>query len=154
MNPTGKEVKEASEFLVNDIIKIREDAYEKYSFKNSMKQTITRMFYNLVIPHLLKCIEKYGEEGFHKIMYTSSYIHNNIEYTGFDFITDWQKNHRKKWIMASALAKANREVIDLNRDLWVQKIIGFLEIKGWKIYPSEVQCITHTIESLKTSFNL
>lgn len=120
------------------------DIKQKYSFKK-MHNNIMSGILNLVVSWIMSCFSKYTEEQFHQKM-SSKFMYNGYYYTGFDFIGDWEKNHRQKY--NSILAVIRKTGVKLDKQQLYLSIIDTIKKQGWNISKDEARCFEFTVMRL------
>ena len=158
-NPvTNINTKDLAKFLTDGIIRgdarqrgmnVKDYSYE--TFKSySFKPFIDKMIEKYAVAWLIKCMTKYDEAYFHKIMTGSYYSQVDGKWHhGFDFIGDWKRNHPRMMYFflkgAKFFVAKNQDIISFDSMAYTQKVVAVVNNLGWKVYPNEVQDINDTI---------
>ena len=126
--------------------------YSKYSFKGMMSNTVSSIveqFFHIVIYYF----SKYSEQEFHKRM-EGQYIiidkktGDKFLCDGFDFIGDWKKYHKTKFITSMTVMKANKHWFKFDENKMANIMIELLTTKGWSISTREEKSIRETIRRM------
>ena len=104
-----------------------------------VRKVVSSMLSEFCIPWLVSCLEKYSEEDFHKRMADPL----------FDFISDRETNHHKKFKAFMIGARRMRHTYDFNSQVITTQVIKILTEHGWTIHETEHVRLYYTMESLK-----
>lgn len=108
------------------------------SFDAGIRDGLTGLLMDIAIPWLDKCVQQYGEVGFHEKMAA-----------GFDLHDDWVVNHAgvyKKFIRYGRIAK---RFIKFNPDHFTDKVVKLMERRGWTLTLAEKEAVKVTFEKMK-----
>lgn len=110
-----------------------------HSYDATMKGAVTNLLLQGAIPWLASCFEKYSEEQFHQKMAE-----------GFNFIEDWQQNHKARYTAFIFGAKAIKNRFYWNSGAIVEGVVEMLQRKGWSVYRNEQAELMRTVETVRT----
>lgn len=99
---------------------------------------VNKILTNYVVPWLVECLSKYTEIDFHIKMSQN-----------FDFISDWQINHPKKYNMFIRGGRKFKERVRFDTDEILARVVTILENNGWTVYPSEMNKLRYTIQQVR-----
>lgn len=105
----------------------------------------SKAFEDIVGPWLANVFNKYKEEEFHKIMSTSTYEFNGKIYTGFDYVVDWNRNHKKKMLLLRPALRVFGKRVNIDYDHVLKNVLLLLKNRGWSVNEDEQRCFYHTI---------
>ena len=105
-----------------------------------VKRVVNNVLSTYVIPWLVECLEKYSEEDFHQKMSDQTW----------DFITDWQTNHAKRFKAFIWGARRLRYAYDFDSRAITKAVVAqVLEKHGWTVSETETIQIYYTLEKLR-----
>ena len=161
-NPvTNIDTKDLTKFLTDGIIRgdarargmnVKDYSYD--TFKSySFKPFIDKMVEKYAVSWLIKCMTKYDEPYYHRIMqgtYVSS-VDGRVHH-GFDFIGNWKKNHPRMMYLflrgAKFFVSKNQDIISFDADAYTQKVVVVVNNLGWRVYPQESADLRDTISQI------
>jgi hypothetical protein len=131
--------------------------FGKYSFKGmyqKMMQNISKQFFHIIAYYF----SKYSEAEFHRRM-KQMYVLNiksrdgkepdrQVVLKGFDWIGDWKKFHKTKFIFFIKSVKGSKDWFVFNEEQIFAIIMQLLDTKGWKITDEEKENIQKTVRRL------
>ncbi|HEX5520024.1 MAG TPA: hypothetical protein VFX18_06250 [Candidatus Nitrosocosmicus sp.] len=132
---------------------VEDPTLSKYSFKNIMSNTISSVvqrFFSIIVYYF----DKYDQNYFHERM-NNKYIlidkktGERFECVGFDFVGDFRKFHKNKFITSLMAIRMNKTWFKFDEKKMAKIMIGLLQAKGWDIYEHEKECINQTIRRMK-----
>jgi hypothetical protein len=104
-----------------------------------IRKVINPILSEFCVPWLVDCLKKYSEEDFHKRM------SDNM----FDFISDWENNHPKKFKAFLIGARRLRYAYDFNSEEITKRVVTILQDNGWIIHENEYVKLYFTMEALR-----
>lgn len=152
--------KDLTKFLTDGIIRgdarargmnVKDFSYE--SFKSySFKPFIDKMIEKYAVSWLIRCMTKYSEEYFHRIMQGTYVGVDGRPYHGYDFIADWRRNHPRMFYFfikgSQFFVRKNQDIISFDSVSYAQKIVAVINNLGWKVYPQEFNDINDVIKQV------
>ena len=131
--------------------------FGRYSFKGmyqKMMQNITKQFFHIIAYYF----GKYSEEEFHRRM-KGSYVltiksrdgieaDRKVVLPGFDWIGDWRKFHKYKFMFFIKSVKEAKDWFVFNEEQIYNIIMQLLETKGWQVTEIEKENIKKTVRRL------
>lgn len=125
---------------------------DDYSYKATFKSTVdylTTKFMDVLVHYF----NNYSEEMFHQRM-NNSYIlidgrtkqHHKL--TGFDFVGDFKKYHKIKFLGFVFLFNKSKNVFGFNEERILRTLLELFRTKGWQLRPGELEGIRSTVKRL------
>ncbi|MEM4323568.1 MAG: hypothetical protein QXO37_06900 [Candidatus Nitrosocaldaceae archaeon] len=108
------------------------------NFKERFSHNLMNIVNELAMPWFIRCVEKYGEEEWHRRMRSS-----------WNLYDDWQEFHREKYRQIIIKLRRIRRFIAWDNELMCNYIIKLLEEQGWKVFENEKKKILDTIEKVR-----
>lgn len=129
------------------------DSYSTYD--SVIRSVVTGIVMKFMISWYKDVISKYTEQQYHAMIHNPSCVYTNWQ-TGeqyiheFNFLLDWQENHRQFFNRCIKAVRAIRGKIDFNEDEIVAKTVHMIETDaGWTCYPDEVHKFRDAIINVK-----
>lgn len=127
--------------------------YNKYSFKGMMQNTVSSIvdkFFETISYYF----DRYDENYFHERMknqyiITDKKTGEKFVCDGFDFIGDWKKYHKAKFITSMTVMKSNKHWFKFDENKMANIMIELLLTKGWSISEYEKKSIYQTIRRMR-----
>lgn len=105
-----------------------------------VRRFVKNMLTEFALPWLGDCLTKYSEAEFHQKMAE-----------GFDFISDWQLNHKYKYSMFIKGARRMRNKFEFDVNDITSRVVQLLNQAGWQVYDFEYNNLWVTINNVKAS---
>jgi len=125
------------------------------TYDNVVRSVVTSIVMKFMIGWYRRVIEKYTEPEYHTMIHNPACIYTNWS-TGekysaeFDFLLDWQENHRGEFNKFIRALRAIRSKIDFDVNEIVYKTVSMIQTDaGWHVYPEETMKFREAIESVK-----
>lgn len=118
--------------------------YESGQIAN-LSPVVQHILQNFMVPWLLKVLGKYSEPEFHRQMsgtYQNAY---GMPAKGKDFVADFYQNHRRSFGAFIRLTRKYRNMLQVDINDQVNKLVYVMNKKGWTVYEHEKQCIFDTL---------
>ena len=107
-------------------------------FDDAIKDTITKLMEDIVIPWFEKCITKYSQDRFHALLGCN-----------WDMYRDWQDHHYKEYWAWVNKAKRIRRFLRWDSSRFVVHIEYMLYKHGWILYQSERDYLYRLVERVR-----
>lgn len=163
MDQKNINTKDLAKFLTDGIIhgdarqrgmNVKDFSYE--TFKSyTYKPFIDKMVEKYAVQWLIRCITKYDESHFHRIM-QGSYVSqvDGLQHHGFDFLGNWRAHHPKIFYLfikgAKMFIAKQQDIISFDSNAYMVKIQAVVQQLGWRMYPQEAADIRDTISQIIT----
>ena len=113
---------------------------KQHALDRFTQKVVTNLLMHYCIPWLASCLTRYSEADFHAKMADPSW----------DFVYDWEINHKDRFhkFIAGARRLRHRFVFDV--DAITERVVGSIRMKaGWQIYPYEYMILQDTISRVR-----
>jgi hypothetical protein len=118
--------------------------YESGQVAN-LSPVVRHILQHFMVPWLLKVLTKYSEPEFHAQM-SGTYINAQGQPAkGKDFIADFYQNHRRSFSAFIKLTRKYRNILQVDVNDQLNKLVYVMNQKGWTVYPHEKMCIQDTL---------
>lgn len=119
-------------------------SYESGQIAN-LSPVVQHILKHFMVPWLLKVLTKYSEAEFHRQM-SGTYINAQGQPAkGKDFVADFYQNHRRSFSAFIRLTRKYRDILQVDVNDQLNKLVYVMNQKGWTVYPHEKQCIGDTL---------
>jgi hypothetical protein len=123
---------------------------QKYSFHN-VHNNIMQGIMNHIISWILSCFNKYDEQTFHKKMKEPFHYRDRVSgeihiVKGFDFISDWNRNHPSRYLTIIKIIRKTGAKLD-KKELH-DSVLKTISNHGWTISDEEKYCFWFTVSRL------
>lgn len=113
---------------------------DQHPLDRFVKKVVSSILTEAAVPWLIECLDKYSEEDWHSRMSDPMW----------DFINDWETNHKRRFKAFMLGARKMRYAYDFNSQTITDKVIEILKRRnGWIIYDDEYVRLYLTLEQLR-----